>query len=276
VFCRLTSLPVDTAPDEVLGRFFDLLDDAYGKDDAGKRRAKMQARSVQVGFPEFDGLYVDAVPARQHGDGRTWEIPLKDPTPDVKWQQTNPDQLTKLTSAANDESGGLYIPAVKLLRQTRRRLLGRSRPGGLLIELAAYTAYANGWVIGKNQADYYASALAGAARAVDEHVRLGFLLPDPTLPGQTVQTVQVRATDTQWETARKRLLDAGGAAVEAKESDDRCKAAKTFRDLLGGNDDHDFVFDTPDGCNDDGTRVASARPIVVGDRHVAAGNRRFG
>lgn len=71
VFCRLPKIPRDTKPQVVLGMFFDLLDDAYGKDDSGKPRAKMQARSVQVLFPEFDGLYVDAVPARQHEDGTT-------------------------------------------------------------------------------------------------------------------------------------------------------------------------------------------------------------
>lgn len=274
VFCRLLTLPHETPPHEVLELFFDLLDDAYGKDSSGKRRTKMQARSVQVAFPEFDGLYVDAVPARQHEDGTTWEIPLKDPEPDQLWQQTNPDRLTTLTTAANDGAGDLYVPTIKLLRQTRRRLLGPgSRPGGLLIEVAAYTAYSNGWVTGENQAEYYASALGGAARVVDEHVRLGADIPDPTLPGRALR---IRATDTQWETARTKLLNAADEAEEAAQSDDRCAAAKTFRDLLGGNDDHEFVFDMPEDCNDDGTRKLSAVPLVAGDRHVAAGDRRFG
>ncbi len=274
VFCRLRTLPRETAPHEVLGLCFDLLDAAYGTDASGKPRAKMQARSVQVLFPEFDGLYVDAVPARQHEDGTTWEIPQKDPEPDRQWQQTNPDRLTTLTTAANDGSGELYVPTIKLLRQTRRRLLGPgSRPGGLLIEVAAYTAYSNGWVAGRNQAEFYASALGGAARVVDEHVRLGVDIPDPTLPDQALR---VRATDAQWETARTRLLAAAEKADEAARSEDRCAAAKIFRDLLGGNDDHEFVFDMPDGCNDDGTRKPSAVPLVAGDRHVAAGDRRFG
>lgn len=273
VFCRLTKLPRDTRPRQVLDLLYDLLDDTYGEDAAGNPRTRQQERSVQVSFPEFDGLYVDAVPARQHDDGETWEIPLKEPEPDRQWQQTNPDRLTTLTTTANDNSGGLYVPTVKLLRQTRRRLLGRSRPGGLLIELALYTAYANGWVTGGNQADYYASALGGAARVVDEHVRLGVDIPDPTLPDEAVR---VRATERQWEAARTKLLAAADAADVAAKTDDRCAAAKTFRDLLGGNDDHEFVFDTPEDCNHDGSRKASAIPLVAGDRHVAAGDRRFG
>lgn len=275
VFCRLLRLPRETPPQDVLGLFFDLLDDAYGKDTTGKPRAKMQARSVQVSFPEFDGLYVDAVPARQHEDGTTWEVPLKDPKPDKQWQQTNPDRLTTLTTAANDSTGELYVPTVKLLRQTRRRLLGPgSRPGGLLIEMAAYTAYENGWVTGRNQAELYASALGGAARVVDEHVRLGADIPDPTLPHRP--PLRVRATETQWETARTRLLGAAEGAHEAARSNHRCAAAKTFRDLLGGNDEHDFVFPMPEDCNDDGTSKPWAVPLVAGDRHVAAGDRRFG
>lgn len=277
VFCRLASLPDAAEPADVLTRFFHVLDDAYGNDADGEPRVRPQARSVQVLFPEYDGLYVDAVPARPNSDGVTWEIPLKEPSDDEKWKQTNPEQLTVLTSVMNDTSGGLYVPTVKLLRQTRRALLGRSeagkRPGGLLVDIAAYTACVNGWVTGTNQSHYYASALAGVARVIEEYVNDGTEIPDPTLEGESLS---IRATDAQWERARKKFNDAAEQAKTAAETDDRCAAAKTFRDLLGGNDDHDFVFDMPDGCNDDGTRAAASRPIVAGDRHVAAGDGRFG
>lgn len=273
VFCRLDALPPDQGAKDVLDHFFDVLDAEYQLDDEGKRRVRRQARSLQVSFPEFNGLYVDAVPARPHWDGETWEIPLREPQPGNEWKQTNPESFAALSSAMNDRSGDLYVPTVKLVRQTRRALLGRTRPGGLLIELAMYTACAAGQVEGTCQSEYYASALRGVAGVLDDLVARGVDIPDPTMPGHTVS---VRATELQWESARTKFETAAQTATDASLADDRCKAAKAFRGLLGGNDDHQFIFDMPDDCNDDGTTKAGARAITAGDRHVPAGNRRFG
>jgi hypothetical protein len=55
-------------PEALLKRFEEVLAEEYG---AG--RVTKQARSVQVAFPKFDGLYVDAVPARPFD--RVWKIP---------------------------------------------------------------------------------------------------------------------------------------------------------------------------------------------------------
>ena len=64
VFCRLEELPADATPEALLEHFDQVLTLKYGVG-----RVTKQARSVQVAFPEFDGLYVDAVPARPV-DGR--------------------------------------------------------------------------------------------------------------------------------------------------------------------------------------------------------------
>lgn len=261
VFCRLADLPDQVTPEDLLNHFKRVLIDAYGEDRVAK-----QARSVQVAFPEFEGLYVDAVPARPAGD--VWEIP-QHATND--WQATNPEKLTALSSAMNDTHTDLYVPTVKLLRQTRRTLLGK-RPGGLFIELALYIACDRGLVSGGNQAEFYASALEGAAVLIAEHAS-GDHMPDPTMPAETVK---IRATEEQLKQAKERFSAAATKARDAYESDDRCGAAKAFRELLGGNDDHEFVFPMPDGCNEDGTKKASAAPIVAGDRTVPAGNRRYG
>lgn len=261
VFCRLPNLPGDVTADDLLAHFEDVLLAEYGEDRVAK-----QARSVQVSFPEYDGLYVDAVPARRAGE--VWEIPQHE-TDD--WQETNPEELTALSSAMNDEHGDLYVPAVKLLRQTRRTLLGK-RPGGLFVELALYNACERGLVSGKNHAEFYASALEGAAVLIAEHAS-GTHMPDPTMPGETVK---IRATDAQLQKAKEQFEAAAKKARDAYDTDDRCAAAKAFKDLLGGNDDHDYVFPMPSDCNDDGTKKASAVPIVAGDRTVPAGNRRYG
>jgi Second Messenger Oligonucleotide or Dinucleotide Synthetase domain len=261
VFCRLEELPEDETPEALLERLEEVLTEKYGAE-----RVTKQARSVQVAFPEFDGLYVDAVPACPV-DG-VWEIPQHESN---DWQRTNPEELTSLSSSMNDKHDDLYVPTVKLLRQTRRTLLGR-RPGGLFIELALYNACDRGLVCGRNQAEFYTSALEGAAALIAEHAS-GDHMPDPTLSGKTMQ---IRATDAELQRAKTEFQAAAAKARDAYETDDRCAAAFTFRQLLGGNDDHEFVFPMPEDRTDDGQKKASAAPIVAGDRTVPAGNRRYG
>jgi hypothetical protein len=134
VCCRLEELSADVTPEALLEHFDQVLTVKYG---AG--RVTKQARSVQVAFPEFDGLYVDAVPARPV-DG-VWEIPQHESN---DWQRTNPEELTILSSSMNRRHDDLYVATVKLLRQTRRTLLGK-RPGGLFVELALTTHATEGW-----------------------------------------------------------------------------------------------------------------------------------
>ena len=98
-------------------------------------------------------------------------------------------------------------------------------------------------------------------------------MSDPTLPGERVQ---IRATDAELQMAKAEFQAAAAKAREALDSDDRCAAALTFRELLGGNDDHEFVFPMPVDCTEDGQSKAAATPIVAGDRTVPAGNRRYG
>lgn len=269
VFCRLPDLDEAVTPEELLAHFEKVLNDAYGTTEGGKKRTKKQARSVQVLFPEFDGLYVDAVPARPAADD-TWEILVPE---SEDWQQTNPDEMTALSSAMNDTHEDRYVPSVKLLRQTRRALLGKTKPGGLYVELALYNACARGLFSGDNQAEFYASALAGAATLMEEHAA-GTLMPDPTLPGETVK---IRATSEELNQAAKAFRDAAGKAQEAASDDtDRCAAAKTFQTLLGKNGDGDLVFPMPEDCTADGKKKVSAAPLIAGDRTVPAGDRRYG
>lgn len=87
VFVRLPDVPSDVTSKDILDRFFTVLHGEFGSDADGHRRTKRQDRSLQVSFPEYD-LYVDAVPARPHWDGETWEIPQKGDAD--KWVRTNP------------------------------------------------------------------------------------------------------------------------------------------------------------------------------------------
>lgn len=268
VFVRLPDLPSDVTSKEILDRFFTVLNTEFGRDDDGLQRTRRQDRSLQVSFPEYD-LYVDAVPARPHSDGETWEIPQKGD--DNLWVRTNPESLTSLSTAMNAVHDGFYVPTVKLLRQTRRALLGKRKPGGFFFEVATYQAFASGQVTGSDSAEYYVSALDKVSKIVENFVTYGIPVNDPTLPGHAIS---VRATDEELEAARSGLIDAAIDARDALEEEDEGKAALAFQKLLGNNDDGDTVFPMPPGFSDDGSKREFA--ISAGERVVPAGARTFG
>jgi hypothetical protein len=268
VFVRLPVLPSDVTSQDILDRFFTVLHREFGSDDEGHRRTKRQDRSLQISFPEYD-LYVDAVPARPHWDGKTWEIPQKGD--DNKWIQTNPESLTTLSSEMNSRHGEFYVPTVKLLRQTRRALLGGAKPGGFFIEMATYQAFKSGGVSGSDHAEYYVSALEEVAKIITNFVVLGIGVADPTVPGQSIR---IRATEEELNQAATRFTAAAIAARAALKQEDEGKAATEFRKLLGKNGDSETVFPMPPGFNEDGTKRSTI--ISAGARTVPAGKRTFG
>ncbi|CAL9587038.1 hypothetical protein SUDANB106_05163 [Streptomyces sp. enrichment culture] len=267
VFVRLPDVPSDVTSTDILDRFFKVLHAEFGTDADGHRRTKRQDRSLQVSFPEYD-LYVDAVPARPYGDG-TWEIPQKGN--ENEWVRTNPDGLTDLSSSMNADHDEYYVPTVKLLRQTRRTLLGTKKPGGFFIEMAAYQSFASGAVSGNDQAEYYVCALREVSKIIDNFVTYGIAVIDPSLPGHTIR---IRAADDELDTARTRFTDAAASAEAALVEEDAGQAALAFRNLLGTNGDGDTVFPMPPGFNEDGSKKASV--ISPGARVVPAGKRTFG
>ena len=76
LFGRLPGLPDDVEPSDLLDEFERVLTAEFGQD-----RVARQARSLQVSFPDLDGLYVDAVPARpwtsKHGEA-AWQLPKRE------------------------------------------------------------------------------------------------------------------------------------------------------------------------------------------------------
>lgn len=264
VFCRLDDLPTGVSAQTLLDHFYDRLADAYGAN-----LVTPQARSVKVEIPDSDGLYVDAVPARPDGD--SWQIPKKD----GGWQSTNPEQITLLKSKMNDDHDGYYVKMVKLLRQTRRNILGEAKPGGLAVEMALYTAFDEGLVSGTSAATYFASSLEGVANVFRRVVDEGFDIPDPSRPGEVFT---FRASTSEWKTAAVRFERGAENARTVCDMDDDEKgvAALVMQDILGGNDDFDNVFPMPAGYNDDGTRMAEAKNWGVGSSTVAGGSGRFG
>lgn len=115
--------------------------------------------------------------------------------------------MTRLKTEMNRRSNDLYVPAVKLLRQSRRALGIAKRPGGLYVEMALYRACALGLVSGDDLRTFYVSALNGMSIVTTDKVKRGVEIPDPSMPGKPLV---FRATDTQWEIAEQKFR--GGAA----------------------------------------------------------------
>ena len=257
VLSKLPQIPRDVGPRQLLEYFVAILREAYGDD-----RVEAQSRSVKVQFPDFS-LAVDAVPARPCQHSSYIEIPDRA----GGWEQTNPERLTELTTAMNDSYAGEYVPLVKLIRQIRRHNLSK-RPGGFYLEILTYHAAQTGL-------DQYSTAalLTSALRSIAGRLQAataGVSVPDPTMPGASIS---IRATAAQMQTAAAKFADLASKAENALRAD-VCPAAKAFREILGRNDDGDWVFEMPAACYEDGTPKALTY-ISPGDRTIPAGDSRF-
>jgi hypothetical protein len=260
VFSKLPGLPADVTPRDLHQTFVDVLTDGLDGE-----RVVPGNRSVQVKFPNFD-LYVDVVPARPR-EGH-WEIPDRtDRT--GGWQETNPERLVELTSDMNEDHADLYVPTVKLVRQTRRTHIGQGKePSGHYLEVLTFHAFASGAAGGSNIAEYFCSALSGIVAQLEAATENG--LEDPTIDGATIVT---RASTAELRSALDTFASVAEQANGALANSDRCAAAKVFRDLLGRNSAGGLVFPMPGDCNEDGT--PKSVNVIAGERHIPAGDRRF-
>ena len=265
MFCRLDEYPDDVSADDVLDQVYSVLLAAYDDDEDVVKR---EDRSVTVLVPDADGLYVDVVPARKAG--AVWEIP----TEDDEWIATNPVEMTELKTKKNEAFDDMYVPCVKLLRQVRRNLLKRTKPGGFAVEMALYTACEEGLVTKSNSmAELFASALEGVADVFRRIADDGFDPPDPSMPGEVLEFDD----DADFETAAEKFAT---AAVDARgaldmDEDEKGKAALLLQGILGSNDDFENVFPMPYGYDKDGNKRSSST-TTSGDRTPTPGPLRFG
>lgn len=263
MFCRLENYPEGIEAADVLDTVFEVLVAKYGK-----KNVTRFDRSVTVLIPNSDGLYVDVVPARKAG--KEWEIPTRE----GGWVGTNPVRMTELKEDKNAEYDEFYVPCVKLLRQARRTLIGKAKPGGFTVEMALFTACEEGLVSGKSMAEFFASALEGVAEVFRRMAEDGFSVPDPSRDGEVLDFDE----DADFGLARDKFLSAAADAREAYEMDDEQagKAAVLLQGILGSNDDFENVFPMPSGFDARGvlrTQVGVSQP---GSRRTTAGDLRFG
>ncbi|MCL8250366.1 nucleotidyltransferase [Aeromicrobium fastidiosum] len=261
MFCRLAELPDEVSAETVIAAVERVLGAAYDS-------VKAEGGSITVLIPDTDGLYADIVPARKAG--AVWEIAVSD----EGWVQTNPIQLADLKETKNEETDELYVPCVKLLRQVRRTLCGRAKPGGFAVEMALFTAHEEGLVDGSSMSEFFTSAIEGVADVLARVANDGFEMPDPTIPGAALTF----GDDADWDMVAGAFTSAAATAREALEMDDEQsgKAALLLQSIFGSNEDYDQVFPMPNGYNDDGSPKASVRESRPGSREVTPGEHRFG
>ncbi|WPU07807.1 nucleotidyltransferase [Pseudarthrobacter oxydans] len=263
MFCRLEDYPTGLAASDVIDRVYDVLRDQYSSPSVTKFD-----RSVTVLMPDSDGLFVDIVPARKAGTA--WEIPVRN----GGWIETNPIKMTELKEDKNAEYGEMYVPCVKLLRQSRRTLLGRAKLGGFTVEMALFTACEDGLVTGNSMGEFFASALEGVAEVFRRMADEGFQMPDPSRDGE----VLVFDEDADFETARDKF---SSAAIDARAAynmgdDEAGKAALLLQGILGSNDDFTNVFPMPSGYDKQGNKRNYAEGSKPGNQQTTAGDLRFG
>lgn len=254
--CKLPDLTGDVDSSVLLRDILGLLDSEFEE-----ARVTLQDRSIKVKFPDFD-MHVDVVPAR-HGTPY-----LQIPDGEGGWLDTNPEKFTELTTEMNTRYDGRYVPLVKLIRQTRRANLDK-RPGGFLFEVMTYHACNTGFASASD-----AALFTGALRSIATQLSglaAGGTIADATRPGNSIN---VRVTDLQLETAAKKFATVADKAEMALAEVDRCSSARQFREIMGKNADDEWVFGMPADCEEDGS-VRKVAVITPGDRHVPAGDGRF-
>lgn len=246
VFMKLKNLEVGgTDPRTIYEHTRTVLVEAFGN------RAQPQPRSITVNF-DRDGFKfsVDAVPAVRWGT--QWAIPRRDTAtwdePDEqRWVRTDPEQLNKLTEAMNArvtvDGKGAYVPTVKLVRQTRSHHRGDEKPGGFYFELMTYWAFEWGQAMGSSFAGLFATTL----ESLRAQLQSGQPLQDPVLGEDYKPQPDSGARDEAAQVF-------ASLASKAVSTDDKCKAAALWREILGKNDDR-WCFPVPDGCDEHGNQI---------------------
>lgn len=265
VFGRLITPPESLLPGAALDEFERVLRDEYGD------RCIKQFRSFKIEFPDYD-LSVDVVPARVYGEN--WQIPSRKNVR-AEWLETNPIKLGELTTTMNADERfllgdkGVYVPMVKLVRQTRRAVLGPdSQPGGLFLELMTLQAFTESMQAQDSYAGYLAAALRGIADLFPEVVKNG--LDDPTIEGNTIST---KATSAELHEAAEKFAAVADLAQAALDEPDTCEAAELWAQLLGDNCDGP-VFELPSFCTPKAKILAAATAAAAAAAIAVATHRR--
>jgi hypothetical protein len=216
-------------------------------------RVEQHRRSLMIQFP--DDFSVDAVPATP--TARHWQIPQTDAEGKrTQWEETDPERLGELTHERNRtplvDGRGAYVPTVKFIRQIRGHHLGDAKPGGLYFELETYWAFDAG-LAGSS----FAEILATTLKRIATQLESGVVINDPALEREYDPAPKPEDLDAAAKTFRS-LADKAAAALA---TDNKCKAAALWREILGRNE-KGWVFRLPEDCDEEGRSVTKVTPIT--------------
>lgn len=269
VFLRFKGLSVRHDPEKVYNAVERVLVAKYGlRDRDTDGRVTRQPRSLKVDFPDPEddlsdnSFSIDAVPAVPWGEH--WGIPNRDrdlwSSEEKRWIKTNPVKFAEDTNALAIASwsptvGAInaYRPVIRLLRQVRHAHLGEQRPGGLFTEVAAYYAWKDRLVTGSTWAELLTSTMEQVAERFERCLDDG--LPDPVLGAPMKPALD----SWEWSAAADGLKHLAEQARQALDSE-RCRAARSWRDILGSND-RGQVLPLPEGCDANGFPVGAVTAV---------------
>jgi len=204
------------------------------------------------------------VPTTEH-----WAIPQRNTElwtdePSTRWIETDPERLGELTTDMNGQmtigGRGVYVPTVKLMRQTRRHHLAEAKPGGLYFELLTYWAFDSG-IEGDSHAEILAAVLASASAQLTD----GSALLDPAL-----DSVFSPAPADHERVAAAQLFAQLSEKAERALSLPRCRAAVLWREILGENE-RGPCFPLPDGCDEEGREISPIAAVVSAGSNEPSG-----
>lgn len=199
-------------PVEVLNAFEKCLAKKYGADsvDPGRRCVTVEFdKRNPTADEEGKVLSNDAVPACELGD--CYEIPDRELS---KWIKTDPDIHKEKSTAKNKESGGKWVPLVKMLKRWNRSADKPIAPS-FLIEVMAlelvdppFTAYPG------EVRRFFAAALDGIMRDWPDPAGFGPPVSDQMTPDKRQKAVEaLRAAEVK--AARAVRLEQQGKTGEA-------------------------------------------------------------
>ena len=177
------------------------------------------------------------------------------------WRLTDPVELTNVTQERNraPRIGGVgaYVRTVKAIRQVKAHHLPGVKPSALFYEFMLHDGFTEGAITGASWADITASALAYVSTRL--HGIGERPVCDPVL-NEEYQPAPASGDLTACTTA---FDDVAWAAQRAVRASTRCQAAIEWRQVFGGNEEHDHVFPLPPGCRGTGAAMGAAAANVA-------------